>query len=180
VSKAFTDLGLKWIPAIISAAAVAGITSVLFSFMLAAARVWFSMSRDGLLPKWFSGIHPKFHTPHRPTLLIGVVTALVAGFTPIEKVTELVNIGTLSAFILICASIMILRVKRPDLERSFRTPWVPIVPIVGILFSGWLMTKLPAITWMRFLAWLIVGIVVYSVYGLRKSNLAQQPTQETK
>ncbi|MDN4593764.1 amino acid permease [Polycladomyces subterraneus] len=181
VSKAFTDLGLKWIPAIISAAAVAGITSVLFSFMLAAARVWFSMSRDGLLPKWFSGIHPKFRTPHRPTLIIGVVTALVAGFTPISEVAELVNIGTLSAFILICASIMILRVKRPDLKRSFRTPLVPFVPLIGIVFSAWLIISLPPITWIRFLVWLVVGIVLYVSYGMRKSNLAQQQsTQETK
>ncbi|MBN2908874.1 amino acid permease [Polycladomyces sp. WAk] len=180
VSKAFTDLGLKWIPAIISAAAVAGITSVLFSFMLAAARVWFAMSRDGLLPKWFSGIHPKFRTPHRPTLVIGVVTALVAGFTPIAQVAELVNIGTLSAFILICASIMVLRVKRPDLERSFRTPLVPFVPLIGILFSAWLIISLPPITWIRFLVWLAIGIVLYLVYGMRKSVLAQQSRQETK
>jgi APA family basic amino acid/polyamine antiporter len=108
------------------------------------------------------------------------VTALVAGFTPISQVAELVNIGTLSAFILICASIMILRVKRPDLERSFRTPWVPFVPLIGILFSAWLIISLPPITWIRFLVWLVVGIVLYVFYGMRKSELAQQPTQETK
>jgi basic amino acid/polyamine antiporter, APA family len=146
--------------------------------MLAAARVWFSMSRDGLLPGWFAKVHPRFRTPYRPTLILGLVTAFVAGFTPINEVAELVNIGTLSAFIVICGSIMILRRRNPDLPRKFRTPWVPFIPLVGIGFSIWLIVSLPPITWIRFAAWLVIGMLVYYFYGMRNSKLAKQA--ETK
>jgi basic amino acid/polyamine antiporter, APA family len=173
VANAFTALGLKWITLIISAAAVAGITSVLFSFMLAAARIWFSMSRDGLLPGWFAKIHPRFKTPHRPTFILGLITAFVAGLTPIAQVAELVNIGTLSAFIVICSSVIILRYKQPHLERTFRTPLVPIIPLIGIVFSFWLILSLPPITWWRFLIWLVIGLVIYFTYGIRNSRLAK-------
>jgi basic amino acid/polyamine antiporter, APA family len=174
VARAFASLGLKWVTIIISVAAVAGILSVLFSFMLAAARIWFAMSRDGLLPAWFSKIHPRFKTPHRPTLILGALTAVVAGLTPISEVAELVNIGTLSAFILICGSIIVLRKRQPHLERSFRTPWVPFTPIVGIIFSIWLITKLPEVTWLRFVIWLVIGLIVYFSYGKRHSKLAEE------
>ncbi len=173
VAKAFSDLGLKWTTVIISVAAVAGITSVLFSFMLAAARIWFAMSRDGLLPRWFADIHHKFRTPHRPTWIIGAVTAVVAGLTPIAEVAELVNIGTLMAFVIVCAAVMVLRVRRPDLERKFRTPLVPLVPLIGIGFSIWLMVSLPAITWLRFITWMVIGLAIYLLYGLRHSKLAE-------
>lgn len=177
-AQAFSDLGLKWITFIISVAAVAGITSVLFSFMLASARIWFSMSRDGLLPRWFSAIHPKYRTPHRPTLIVGVVTAMVSGLTPIAEVAELVNIGTLSAFIVICSSVMILRYRRPELERSYRTPLVPFIPLIGIGFSIWLIASLPPVTWLRFLIWLGIGLVIYFLYGIRNSNLARNGKEE--
>jgi APA family basic amino acid/polyamine antiporter len=171
IAKAFQHAGLTWITIIISAAAIAGILSVLFSFMLAGSRIWFSMSRDGLLPGWFSELHPKYKTPYRPTLIIGIVTALVSGFTPIAEVAELVNIGTLSAFILICTSIIVLRKRRPELERRFRTPFVPLVPLIGIGFSIYLVISLPWITWIRFIVWMIVGFVIYFCYGQRKSKL---------
>jgi APA family basic amino acid/polyamine antiporter len=171
IAKAFQHSGLTWITIIISAAAIAGILSVLFSFMLAGSRIWFSMSRDGLLPGWFSKLHPKYKTPYRPTLIIGLVTALVSGFTPIAEVAELVNIGTLSAFILICTSIIVLRKRRPELERRFRTPFVPLVPLIGICFSIYLVISLPWITWVRFIVWMIAGFVVYFCYGQRKSML---------
>lgn len=173
IAKAFSQVGLNWITLIISAAAITGILSVLFSFMLAGSRIWFAMSRDGLLPNWFAKVHSKYKTPYRPTLIIGAVTAVVSGLTPINEVAELVNIGTLSAFILICASIMVLRVKQPNLERRFKTPLVPFVPLIGIGFSIYLIVSLPSITWIRFLIWMLVGFVIYFIYGKRKSNLSK-------
>lgn len=173
IAKAFSQVGLNWITLIISAAAITGILSVLFSFMLAGSRIWFAMSRDGLLPNWFAKVHSKYKTPYRPTLIIGAVTAVVSGLTPINEVAELVNIGTLSAFILICASIMVLRVKQPNLERRFKTPFVPFVPVIGIGFSVYLIISLPSITWIRFVIWMLVGFVVYLLYGKRKSNLSK-------
>ncbi|WP_423798490.1 amino acid permease [Neobacillus sp. SAB-20_R2A] len=173
IAKAFSQVGLNWITLIISAAAITGILSVLFSFMLAGSRIWFAMSRDGLLPNWFAKVHSKYKTPYRPTLIIGAVTAVVSGLTPINEVAELVNIGTLSAFILICASIMVLRVKQPNLERRFKTPLVPFVPIIGIGFSVYLIISLPSITWIRFVIWMLVGFVVYLLYGKRMSNLSK-------
>ncbi|WP_408953384.1 amino acid permease [Lysobacter sp. Hz 25] len=174
VSEAFTRLGLPWIAAAISISAVIGIASVLFAFMLGAARIWFSLSRDGLLPGWFAKIHPKYGTPHRPTIVLGIFTALVAGFLPIGEVAKLVNIGVLSAFIVICASVWVLRVRKPDLHRAFRTPLVPLIPLIGIGFSIWLLSELAAITWLIFLVWVSLGLVVYFGYGMRHSKLAQE------
>ena len=118
VAEAFSHIGMKWITLVISAAAIAGILSVLFSFMLAGSRIWFAMSRDGLLPDWFSKLHAKYKTPYRPTIIMGVLTAVVAGFAPINEVAELVNIGTLAAFIIICASIIVLRKNDRILKES--------------------------------------------------------------
>ncbi|PEL95535.1 amino acid permease [Bacillus cereus] len=174
VAKIFSDVGLKWITLFISAAAITGILSVLFSFTLASSRVWFAMSRDGLLPRWFSTIHPKYKTPHRPTLIIGIITAIISGFTPISELAELVNIGTLSAFILICSSIIVLRKKRPDLERKFKTPFVPTIPLIRICFSIYLIISLPKITWIRFIIWMLIGLIFYILYGRNKSNLAKK------
>lgn len=174
VANAFKALGLHWVMVAISAAAVAGIISVVFAFMLAAARIWFALARDGLLPAWFAKVHPRYGTPYRPTLILGVVTALAAGGLPIGELAELVNIGTLSAFIVICASIIVLRVRQPDLPRAFRTPWVPFVPLVGIVFSIWLISHLPPITWERFAIWMAIGLIVYFGYGMRRSALAQK------
>ena len=174
VADAFKALGLPWISVAISIAAVAGITSVLFAFMLAAARIWFALARDGLLPAWFAKVHPRYGTPHRPTLILGAVTAIVAGLLPIGEVAELVNIGTLAAFVVICASIIVLRRRKPNLPRAFRTPWVPLVPVIGILFSLWLILELPMITKERFVVWMVVGLAVYFGYGIRHSRLAGQ------
>jgi basic amino acid/polyamine antiporter, APA family len=172
VANAFQALGLTWVRVAISITAVCGIISVVFAFMLAAARIWFSLARDGLLPAWFAKVHPKYGTPYRPTLILGVVTGLAAGALPIGQLAELVNIGTLSAFIVICASIMVLRHRQPEIKRAFRTPWVPFVPLVGIGFSAWLISQLPPITWERFAIWMVIGLVVYFGYGLRHSKLA--------
>ena len=135
VADAFRSRGLGWIAVAISVSAVIGIASVLFAFMLGAARIWFALSRDGLLPGWFAKVHPTYGTPHRPTIALGVFTALVAGFFPLGEVAKLVNIGVLSAFIVICASVVLLRIRKPDMPRAFRTPWVPLIPLVGIAFS---------------------------------------------
>ena len=172
VANAFKALNLRWVQLAIDAAAVCGIISVVFAFMLAAARIWFALARDGLLPRWFAHTHPRYGTPYRPTLILGVVTAIAAGVLPIGDLAELVNIGTLSAFVVICASIIVLRRRRPELPRAFRTPWVPLIPLIGIGFSIWLISALPAITWLRFAVWMVIGLIVYFGYGIRRSNLA--------
>ncbi len=172
VAAAFFDVGLRWVALIVSVAAVVGLLSVMLAFMLGCARIWFAMSRDGLLPSWFSKVHPRFRTPHRPTLIAGTLTALVAGLFPIREVAELVNIGTLSAFAVICSAVVVLRKTRPDVPRTFRTPFVPFIPIAGIGFSLWLLSKLPGIAWERFLIWMILGLCLYFSYGRRHSKLA--------
>lgn len=188
VDAAFGALHLNWVRGIINVAAVAGLTSVLFAFMLGAARIWFALSRDGLLPKWFAQVHPRYGTPHRPTLILGLFSAVVAGFLPIGEVAELVNIGTLSAFIVICLAVVILRYRRPDVRRGFRAPALWLVAPVGMLFSlfliiGWpwwsaghfvLLGGLAHITIDRFVVWLVIGLVVYFGYGIRHSGLAQR------
>jgi basic amino acid/polyamine antiporter, APA family len=171
VADAFKARGLGWIAAVISASAVVGIASVLFAFMLGAARIWFALSRDGLLPGWFAKVHPTYGTPHRPTIVLGVFTAFVAGLFPLGEVAKLVNIGVLSAFIVICASVILLRMRKPDLPRAFRTPLVPLIPLIGIAFSIWLLSELALITWMVFVVWVAIGLVVYFGYGIRHSKL---------
>jgi APA family basic amino acid/polyamine antiporter len=188
VDAAFKALGLHWVRGIISVAAVAGITSVMFAFMLGAARIWFALARDGLLPKWFARVHPKYGTPARPTIILGVFTALVAGSLPIGEVAELVNIGTLAAFIIICGSVLLLRVRKPDIPRGFRTPALWLVAPAGMLFSlfliiGWpwvsdgrfhLLGGLPWITIERFIIWMALGLVIYFGFGIRHSRLERE------
>ena len=185
VSAAFQERGLHWISGVINVAAVAGITSVVFAFMLGAARIWYALSRDGLLPRWFAHSHPRYGTPYRTTAILGVVTAVTAGFIPLTELAKLVNIGTLSAFILICTSVLILRIRRPDLERRFRTPALWLLAPVGVVFSlfliiGWpwitngefhLIGGLDRDTYIRFVVWMLVGFAIYFGYGIRKSAL---------
>ncbi len=174
VANAFKDLNLTLVMVIISIAAVAGITSVLFAFMLAAARIWFALARDGLLPAWFARVHPTFGTPYRPTLILGVGTAIAAGMFPISEVAELVNIGTLSAFIVICASVVLLRWRQPDLKRQFRTPAVHLVAAIGIASCIALISSLPVLTYERFVIWMVIGLVIYFFYGIHHSRLANK------
>jgi len=173
VSDAFESIGLHWLSITIAAAAVIGVTSVLFAFMLGAARIWFALARDGLLPGWFAKVSPRFGTPARPTIILGLFTALVAGLLPIGQVAELVNIGTLSAFIIICGSIMLLRARRPDLPRNFKTPAVWFTAPLGIIFSIVLIYGLPWITYERFIIWMALGCLIYFGYGIRHSKLEQ-------
>ena len=150
-------------------------TAVLLVFQLGQPRIFFSMARDGLLPQSFAKVHPRFHTPHVATILTGLAVGVCAMFTSIDEMVDLTNIGTLFAFVLVCLGIVILRRRDPDRPRAFRTPLVPLVPILGMLSCGYLMLGLPAITWIRFGLWLAVGLVVYFAYGFGRSRLRQSP-----
>lgn len=155
---------------IISVGAVIALISVLIVMLLGQPRIFFSMSRDGFVPKWFSVVHPKFKTPYRTTIIAGIIVALCATVFNINEVAELCNIGTLFAFVLVCAGIIVLRHKRPDLKRPFKTPMVPLVPILGIATCLYLMFGLPLITWIRFVAWLIIGLIIYFAYGMKHTK----------
>ncbi|WP_197702492.1 amino acid permease [Candidatus Nitrosoglobus terrae] len=135
VDAAFKALDLDWVRSVINITAIAGITSVLYAFLLGAARIWLALSRDGLLPKWFSYVHPRYNTPYRPTLMLGGFIAIITGLLSLEEIAELVNIGTLSAFIIICIAVMFLRLRQPNLSRSFRLPLLWFVAPTGVLFS---------------------------------------------
>ncbi|MGW8634798.1 amino acid permease [Streptomyces sp. NPDC055793] len=173
-STAFKSVGLSGLADVIAVGAIIGILTVMFTFMLGVTRVWFSMSRDGLLPKWFAKTHPTRHVPTRVTWIVGVASAAIAGFLPIGEAAELTNIGILLAFVVVCAAVIVLRYRQPDLPRTFRTPWMPFVPAVGIVFSIWLITFLQWQTWARFAVWFLVGLVIYFAYSYRKSELARR------
>ncbi|MFI9201852.1 amino acid permease [Streptomyces sp. NPDC053048] len=173
LADAFKDLGHPFWAGLISFGAAVGLTSVCMILLLGQSRVFFAMSRDGLLPRFFSIVHPRFGTPYRSTILLGVAVAIVAGFTSIDVLAELVNIGTLFAFVVVALGVVILRRTRPDLPRAFRTPFVPVVPALSILASLWLMLNLPTETWVRFAVWMALGVVVYFVYGRRKSRVSE-------
>jgi len=172
VAHALNLIGIKWGSALVSVGAVAGITSVLLVMLMGQPRVFFSMSRDGLLWPWISRIHPRYRTPYIAQLLTGVVVALFAGFLDIGTAAELCNIGTLFAFCIVCGGIAILRRTHPDMKRSFRCPLVPLVPLLGISFCAGLMLSLPRITWIRFALWLLAGLFIYFFYGIKHSRLA--------
>ncbi|RDG33243.1 amino acid permease, partial [Streptomyces corynorhini] len=178
LADAFKSVGHPFWAGLISFGAAVGLTSVCMILLLGQTRVFFAMSRDGLLPRTFSRVHPRFATPYRSTLLLGLIVAVVAGFTSIEELAELVNIGTLFAFVVVALGVIILRRTRPDLPRSFRTPLVPFVPIASVLASLWLMLNLPAETWLRFGIWMVIGFVVYFLYGRRHSRL-DRPADRT-
>ncbi|MFI5820007.1 amino acid permease [Streptomyces rishiriensis] len=173
LADAFKATGHPWFAGFISFGAAVGLTTVCMILLLGQTRVFFAMSRDGLLPRFFSHVHPRFRTPHRPTILLGVLIAILAGFTSLSELAELVNIGTLFAFIVVAIGVIILRRSRPDLPRSFRTPWVPVLPVVSVCASLWLMLNLPAETWLRFGIWMVIGFAVYFLYGRTHSRLAR-------
>ncbi len=172
VAEALRVAGFRWGAAIVAVGAVAGITSVLVVMMIGQVRIFFAMSRDRLLGPWLSQVHPRFGTPHRATLLTGLLVAILAAFVPIGEAADMTNIGTLFAFLLVCLGILVLRRTRPSHPRPFRTPFLPWVPLFGVLSCLALMAFLPALTWLRFLIWTGVGILVYFVYGLKHSRLA--------
>jgi len=174
VADAFRQHGLRWAQAIISLGAITGITSVLLVLMLSQPRVWLAMARDGLVPTGFFGaVHPKFRTPWKATILTGCVVALLAAFLPLRILAELVNIGTLLAFVIVCAAVLVIRRTEPNAPRGFKTPLVPLVPILGILFCLLLMFSLPGENWLRLLIWLLIGLTIYFGYGRKRSVMAR-------
>ncbi|MBW4716245.1 amino acid permease [Saccharothrix obliqua] len=173
LATAFAENGVDWAATVISVGALAGLTTVVMVLMLGQSRVLFAMSRDGLLPRGLARTG-RFGTPHRITAGIGVLVAVAAGFFPAGKLEEMVNVGTLFAFVLVSAGVLVLRKTRPDLPRGFRVPLVPLVPVLAIIACAWLMLNLTALTWVRFLAWMALGVVVYFAYSRRNSLLGRK------
>ena len=177
LATAFELNGVDWAAKVIAVGALAGLTTVVIVLMLGQSRVLFAMSRDRLLPPALAKTNAN-GTPVRITLLVGAIVALTAALFPIAKLEEMVNVGTLFAFVLVSAGVMILRRTRGDLERGFRAPGVPVVPILSILACVWLMLNLTTLTWIRFLVWMAVGVVIYAAYGRRHSALARRARRE--
>jgi APA family basic amino acid/polyamine antiporter len=166
--------GKPWVQAVISAGALAGLTSVILVFQLGQPRIFMAMARDGLLPQYFARIHSRFRTPHITTIWTGVFVGLIAMFIDIGSAAELTNIGTLFAFILVSSGVIVLRRTSPDRARPFKTPWVPWLPVCGIFFCLTLMLSLPVLTWIRFVVWLAIGLTIYFLYGYKHSVLRQE------
>ena len=160
-----------WLRPIVKIAAIAGLSSVILVMLLGQPRIFHSMAKDGLLPPVFSRVHPKFKTPYVSTLMTGFVALILAGILPIHVLGELVSIGTLLAFVIVCCSIIVLRKSRPEIPRPFRTPFVPVVPVLGALICYLQMASLPWQTWARLVVWMIIGFVIYFTYGIRNSRL---------
>ncbi|UOQ51067.1 amino acid permease [Hymenobacter cellulosivorans] len=166
-----------WLSSAIIIAILIGYTSVILVDLMGQSRVFFSMSKDGLLPKVFAEVHPTFSTPHKSNLLLGAFISLFAGFVPISVVGEMTSIGTLLAFVMVCLGVLIMRKKEPNAPRGFRTPWVPVVPILGILTCVLMMISLPLDTWLRLFVWLAIGLAIYYGYGKKHSKLGQEQGQ---
>jgi APA family basic amino acid/polyamine antiporter len=171
--------GVAWLRPIIKIGAIAGLSSVILVMMLGQPRIFYAMSRDGLLPPLFSHVHPRFRTPWLATILTGCLAMLLAGLFPIGLLGELVSIGTLLAFVIVCAGIFVLRFTDPGIPRPFRTPAFWLVCPLGVFFCGWLMYGLPPDTWARLLVWMLIGLVIYFTYGRRRSKLALTSSAST-
>ena len=172
IARAFMDRGLTGASHIITLGALAGLTSVMLVMLLGQTRVLYSMANDGLLPrKFFADIHPKWRTPWKNTILVGLLAAVVGSLVPIDDIGKMVNIGTLLAFVIVCIAVILLRRTDPNQPRPFRTPWVPLVPILGVIFNGYMMYRLGWINWARLIIWLAIGLVVYFTYGQKHSKV---------
>ena len=181
IARAFMDRGLTGASHIITLGALAGLTSVMLVMLLGQTRVLYSMANDGLLPKkFFADIHPKWRTPWKNTILVGLLAAVVGSLVPIDDIGKMVNIGTLLAFVIVCIAVILLRRTDPDQPRPFRTPWVPLVPILGIIFNGYMMYQLGWINWARLIIWLAIGLVVYFTYGQKHSKVQALPENAGK
>ena len=172
VAHALTLIGFNSASALIATGVIAGLTTVMLVLYYGLTRIIFAMSRDGLLPPFFSKVNPKTQTPVRVIVLCGIIMALIAGFIPLGDLAELVNIGTLAAFVLVCLGVVVLRITKPDMKRPFRSPFSPLFPVLGMLSCGALMGFLPALTWLRFVVWLVIGLIVYFSYSMHHSKLA--------
>jgi APA family basic amino acid/polyamine antiporter len=172
VARAFATRGLPAAVLLISVGAIVGITSVLLVLLLSQARVLLAMARDGLIPRsFFAAVHPRFRTPHKGTILTGVLVATVAALFPLKVLADLVNIGTLMAFVIVCAAVLVMRRTNPALPRPFRTPFVPVVPVLGIAINVLMMLSLGWENWLRLFVWLALGLVIYFAYGRKRSTL---------
>jgi APA family basic amino acid/polyamine antiporter len=179
IARAFMDRGLSTASHVITLGALAGLTSVMLVMLLGQTRVLYSMANDGLLPKkFFAAVHPKFRTPYKNTIAVGLLAAIVGSVTPIDDIGKMVNIGTLLAFVIVCIAVMVLRNTNPLQPRPFRTPLVPLVPILGIIFNGYMMYKLGWINWARLIIWLVIGLVVYFTYGRYHSRVSNPQLRE--
>ncbi|HXM99202.1 MAG TPA: amino acid permease [Candidatus Dormibacteraeota bacterium] len=173
VARAFLDRGLSTASHVITIGALAGLTSVMLVMLLGQTRVLYAMANDGLLPKkFFAAIHPRFRTPYKNTMAVGLLAAIVGSVTPIDDIGKMVNIGTLLAFVIVCIAVLVLRRTNPGQPRPFRTPWVPVVPILGVLFNGFMMVKLGWVNWLRLFVWLGIGLVVYFTYSRYHSKIS--------
>ena len=179
VASALLGHGHRIAAGLVAAGAIAGLTSVILVMYFGQTRILFAMSRDRLLPDVLASVHPRTGAPLFATVLVGVVTATVAGFVPIREIAELVNIGTLAAFAVVCIGVVALRRLRPDLERPFRTPFSPLIPILGFLSCAYLMANLPLVTWQRFLLWMVIGLNIYATYSYRRSAFAVHPAAQS-
>ena len=171
VADALAAMGIQWASALVATGVITGLTTVMLVLYYGLTRIIYAMSRDGLLPASLGEVNDKTHTPVRTTVICGVIMAVMAGFIPLDALAELVNIGTLAAFVLVCGGVIAMRYTKPDLKRPFETPGGIIVPILGMLSCGALIAFLPLMTHMRFLAWLAVGLLIYFGYGMRHSKL---------
>lgn len=180
IAKAFSRVGLPWAHALISLGALTGITSVLMVLMLSQPRIMLAMARDGLLPTGFFGaVHPRFRTPWKATILTGTLVGFTGALLPLRMLAELVNIGTLLAFVIVCAAVLIMRRTDPDMPRPFRCPLVPLIPLLGITLCLLLMLSLPVENWLRLIVWLLIGFAVYFSYGRKHSVLARMRDEDT-
>ncbi len=166
-------IGIHWGSVLVDAGVVAGLASVMLVMLFGQSRVLYSMSRDGLLPAWASRVHPRFRTPWITSMVVGVFAAFFSSVLDISELAQLVNIGTLLAFVIVCTGVWVLRVRRPNLKRPFKTPWVPLIPILGALTSLALMASLPLVTWIRLVVWLIIGLFIYFFYSRSHSKVRQ-------
>ena len=180
LATAFQSVGQNTIATIIAYGALAGITSVILVLLMGQSRVFFAMSRDRLLPPVFSRVSQRYGTPYRTTVVTGIVVAALAFFFPLKTLAELVNIGTLFAFVLVAVGVIVLRRTRPELDRPFRVPFVPVIPILSVLASAWLMLNLQTSTWIRFGIWMLIGFVVYFGYSIRHSRVGQGRRRATR
>jgi basic amino acid/polyamine antiporter, APA family len=172
IAEAFLDRGLAMASHVVTLGALAGLTSVMLVMLLGQTRVLYAMANDGLLPKKFFGaVHPKYRTPYKNTILVGLLAAIVGSVTPIQIIGNMVNIGTLLAFVIVCIAVMVLRRTNPEQARPFRTPWVPVVPILGILINGLMMYSLGWQNWARLIIWLVIGLVIYFTYSRYHSRV---------
>ena len=179
VAKAFERVGLGWAQLLIDFGALAGMTSVMLVMMLSQPRILLAMSRDGLLPpRFFAAVHSRFRTPWKSTILTGIFVGTLGALLPLQSLAELVNIGTLLAFVIVCAAVLIMRRTDPDAQRPFRTPFVPVVPILGMACCLLLMFSLPPVTWLRLAVWLMIGLCIYFSYGRVHSRLAKELRRE--